>query len=379
MGSAGLDRAVDLVRARGVSAQLCVLRDGQPILDEAMGCPPDALFLIFSTSKPFVALLVHLLAERGQLSLDDRVAGYWPGFGAHGKDRITIRQILQHRSGLTVARNLISDALAATDWDEAVRRIEQARPKFPPGAVPAYHVLSYGFILGEIVRRVSGVPVRDFLASQFLSPLGLQDTHLGLPPGSWARHIPVRGRGPGARLSAAFFNRPGTRQAVIPAAGVSSTARDLARFYQVLLCGGVAGQQEGGRRILSPPTLEEARQPSSDGAVDQYLQLPVRWSQGFQLGGSSLPGPGRQARGTQAPGTQAPGAQAQRRRGTPESPLGRLASPLTFGHNGSNCCLAWADPQRRLVFAYLTDLLSPGQEGARHQAEVSDAVIAACS
>jgi CubicO group peptidase (beta-lactamase class C family) len=75
-----------------------------------------------------VALLVHLLAERGQLSLDDRAAGYWPGFGAHGKDRFTIRQILQHRSGLTVARNLISDVLAATDWDEAVRRIEQARP-----------------------------------------------------------------------------------------------------------------------------------------------------------------------------------------------------------------------------------------------------------
>jgi CubicO group peptidase (beta-lactamase class C family) len=355
--SAGLDRAVNLVRARGVCAQLCVLRDGQLILDEAIGCPPDALFLIFSTSKPFVALLVHLLAERGQLSLDDRVAGYWPGFGGHGKDRITIRQILQHRSGLTVARNLISDALAATDWDEAVRRIERAYPKFPPGAVPAYHVLSYGFILGEIVRRVSGAAVQDFLASEFLSPLGLRDTHLGLPTGSWGRHIPVRGRGPGARLSTAFFNRPRTRQAVIPAAGVSCTARDLARFYQVLLRGGVAGDREGGRRILSPSTLEEARQPSSDGAVDRFLQLPVRWSQGFQLGGSSVPRP----------------------RGTPVSPLGRLASPLTFGHNGSNCCLAWADPERRLVFAYLTDLLSPGQEGARHQAEVSDAVIAACN
>lgn len=358
MTTAGLDRAVGLVQARGVAAQLCVLRDGQLILDEAIGCPPDALFLIFSAGKPFVALLVHLLGERGLLSLDDPVAGYWPEFSARGKDRVTVRQVLQHRGGLPVARNLVSDALAATDWDKAVRRIERARLRYPPGEVPAYHVLSYGFILGEIVGRVSGVPVRDFLAREFLAPLGLHDTHLGLPPGSWARHVPVRGRGPAARLTAAFFNRPGTRRAVIPAAGVSSTARDLARFYQVLLRGGAAGEREGGRRILAAATIGEARRPSSDGLVDQFLQLPVRWSQGFQLGG-----PG-------APPASPPGA--------PVSPLGRLASPLAFGHNGSNCCLAWADPQRRLAFAYLTDLLSPGQEGARHQADVSDAVIAAC-
>jgi len=346
--SAGLDRALDLVRARGAAAQLCVVRDGQVVLDRAVGCRPDSLFWIFSVSKPFVALLVHLLAQRGELSLDDRVAGYWPRFGQCGKEAITIRQVLQHRSGLPVARSAPLDALAMTDWDRSVRHIEQARLSWPPGQVPAYHYISYGFILGELVRRVTGAAVPDFLNAEFLGPLGLRDIHLGLPGDLWSRRVPVRGRGLAGRVSQAYVNRRDVRQAVIPAAGISATARDLARFYQALLRGG----ELDGVRVLDAATIEQARQPSSQGELDRFLRLPMRWSQGFQLGG--------------------PGPAAGRS-------MGQLAGPQTFGHNGSNCCLAWADPARQLVFVYLTDLLTAGSEGARHQGQVSDAIITACS
>ncbi len=320
------------------------------VLDLAAGCRPEALFWIFSASKPFVALLVHLLVQRGRLSLDDRVAEHWPQFGQRGKESITVRQVLQHRSGLPVARGAARDALAMTDWDRSVRHIERASPSWPPGQVPAYHYISYGFILGELVRRVSGASVRDFLSTEFLHPLGLRDIHLGLPGDLWSRHVPIRARGPVGRASQVFVNRRTTRQAVVPAAGISATARDLARFYQALLRGG----ELDGIRVLKPTAIEQARQPSSDGEVDRFLKLPIRWSQGFQLGG-----PG------QDPGVS--------------RPMGRLSSPQAFGHNGSNCCIAWADPARALVVVYLTDLLTGGHEGASHQGEVSDAIIAACS
>jgi CubicO group peptidase (beta-lactamase class C family) len=346
----GLDRAVGLVAARGATAQLCVLRDGKVVLDRGFGCGPDALFWIFSASKPFVALLVHRLAERGELSLDDRVASHWPEFGQGGKESITVRQVLQHRSGLPVARSPALDALAMPDWNRSVRHIERARPSWPPGQVPAYHYISYGFILGELVRRVSGSAVPDVLAAGFLRPLGLHDTHLGLPRDLWSRHVPVRGQGAAGRISQAFVNLPATRRAVIPAAGISTTARDLARFYHALLRGG----ELDGVRILNPATIEQARRPSSEGEVDRFLKLPIRWSQGFQLGGAS-----------RDPATH--------------RPMGRLSSTEAFGHNGSNCCIAWADPSHRLVFVYLTDRLLGGHAGARHLGSVSDAIVAACA
>jgi CubicO group peptidase (beta-lactamase class C family) len=346
---AGVARALDLVRSRGAAAQICVLRDGQVVLDHAAGCRPDALFWIFSASKPFVALLVHLLAQRGRLSLDDRVARHWPEFGQRGKEAITVRQVLQHRSGLPVARGRVPDALAMTDWDRSIRHVERAAPRWPPGQVPAYHYISYGFNLGELVRRVAGAGVPEVLAAEFLGPLGLGDTFLGLPGALWPRHVPVRGRDPAALITDVYVNRRATRQAVIPAAGVSTTARDLARFYQALLRGG----ELDGVRVLDAATIERARQPSSDGETDRFLRLAIRWSQGFQLGGRGA------------------GPAASR-------PMGLLASPDTFGHNGSNCCIAWADPSRRLVFAYLTDRLSTGPPGARHLAAVADAIAGAC-
>jgi CubicO group peptidase (beta-lactamase class C family) len=349
MDPAALERAVGLIEARGAIAQVCVLRHGQVVLDRAFGCGHDSLFLIFSAGKPLVAVLVHLLAERGLLDLDDPVARYWPEFGRRGKQAITIRQVLQHRAGLPVAHNLPRDALAAPHWQRAVHGLELARPSSPPGEVPAYHILSFGFILGEVVQRVTGADLREVMAAELFEPLGLADTYLGLPAPLWHRHVPVRGHGPVTLARQVVFNRRGVRAAVVPAATVSATARDLARFYEMLLRGGEAG----GVRILRPETVARATRPSANGQTDRLLRLPVRWSEGFQLGG--------------------PGPDPRRPR-----PMGAASSPGAFGHNGSNCCLAWADPSRDVVFAYLTNRLTASFDGSPHMSEVSDAVLAAC-
>jgi CubicO group peptidase (beta-lactamase class C family) len=330
-----------------------VISRGRVVLDEAIGCEPGSLFFLFSASKPMVALLVHQLAERGLLALDDPVARYWPEFARRGKQAITIRQVLQHRSGLPVARSMPRDALAMTDWTASVRALERAAPAYPPGQVPAYHVLSYGFLLGELVRRVTGTPVREVLAAELLGPLGLRDTYLGLPAAAWERHVPVAGHGPAGLVTGLMINRRAVRQAVIPAASVSATASDLARLYQALLAGGTLD----GVQVLRPETILAARAPSSDGETDRYLKLPVRWSAGFQLGGE---------RGGAA------------RRGGRHSPLGQCSNPLAFGHNGSYVCLGWADPERELAVGYVTGRLIARAAGARHMAAVSDAILAAC-
>lgn len=98
--SGDFDRVVELVERRGGAAQLCVVSHGEIVLDRAIACPPDALFLIYSASKPFVALLAHLLAQRDMLSLEDPVAAHWPEFGQRGKQAITVRHVLQHRAGV---------------------------------------------------------------------------------------------------------------------------------------------------------------------------------------------------------------------------------------------------------------------------------------
>jgi CubicO group peptidase (beta-lactamase class C family) len=136
---------------------------------------------------------------------------------------------------------------------------------------------------------------------------------------------------------------------VIPAAGVSTTARDLAVLYALLVRGGSVG----GVHLLHPATLAVATTPTSDGTVDAQIGLPVRWSHGFQLGG--------------------PGLDPCRPR-----PMGRTSSPDAFGHNGSNVCVAWADPARRLVMVYLTDRLESRRTGAIVPNAVSEALQSAC-
>ncbi len=198
--ASGLAQALRLVERRGAAAQLCVLRAGKVVLDRAFGCGPRSLFWTFSAGKPYTAVLVHLLAEQGHLSLDAPVARYWPEFARNGKERITVRQVLQHRTGLPTAGSALGDTLAMTDWSRSVRRIRDARPRWPAGAVPAYQFVIFGFILGEIIKRVTDMQISVLLRFEILDPLGVHDTHLGLPDDLWPRHVPMRAAGPAGTL-----------------------------------------------------------------------------------------------------------------------------------------------------------------------------------
>ncbi|HZX03012.1 serine hydrolase domain-containing protein [Kribbella sp.] len=336
-----LAEAVGLVEARAGVAQLCVVRNGRVVVDRAFGCSPDALFWLFSASKPFLAVVIHQLVESGRLHLDDAVAAYWPEFAQNGKREITVRQVLRHRSGLTHAGSFLGEARVMGDWERSLRRIEDARPRWPIGTV-AYSPLAFGFVLAEVARRCSGRPIEELVGRDVLDPLGLGDTYLGLPAEEWGRHVPIKASGAVGPFFQSVLNRRGTRAAVVPAAGISTTARDLATFYQGLLVGA----------LLAPETLAVAVEPSSEGELDRTAHAPIRWSQGFQLGGPRWLDGARTA-------------------------LGGLSSPRTFGHNGSNCCIGWADPDRRIAYAYLTNRVGHPKPDLLHHATVADKVLEA--
>jgi CubicO group peptidase (beta-lactamase class C family) len=344
-----LHRAVELVRRRDASAQLCVRRHGKVVVDASVNCAADSLFWLFSTSKPYTAILVHLMAERGVIDLDERVAAYWPEFGRNGKEAITIRHVLQHRTGFSTAGNVVRDVLSCMDWQLATRRIEAARPRREPGSDPSYQFLIFGFILGEMLQRATGRQFRELMQQEVITPLGVGDTHVGLGPEEWPRHVPVVFRHRGGGVAAGAINKLSTRQAIVPSAGISATAYDVAGFYAMLLAG---GRTDTGRRLISPESIRAARTPSSNGELDRFCHARIPWSHGFQLGGSRGPG------------------------GT--SPFGYRSSRNTFGHNGSNCCVAWADPDRDLAFAYLTNLRVHHTVDMAHLAAVADQVFAAC-
>ncbi len=348
MDRRGLDRAVELVRRRGAAAQICVVRHGRVVLHRAVDVPADGLFWIFSVSKPYTTVLVHLLAERGLLDLDLPVAAYWPEFGRNGKDAITIRHVLAHRTGFATTGTPLADVLACTDWAGATQAIERIRPRRPAGSAPAYQFLIFGFILGEVVQRITGRQFREVLNQELITPLRLTDTHLGIGAAEWPRHVPVTFRHHGGRFAAGGINKAATRAAIMPSAGISATAADVARFYTMLLEGGRVGD----RMILRPETIELARTPTTAGETDRFVRAPVPWSLGFQLGGSR--GPGR------------------------VPPFGFRSSSRTFGHNGSNCCIAWADPDRDLALAYLTNLRVHHTVDMAHMAAVADQIFGAC-
>lgn len=313
-------------------AQLLVLRAGRVIVDLATGLAdvhrripvtPDTPFLVWSLTKPLTAMCVHKLAEEGQVDLDAPIAAYWPEFGCRGKEQATLRQTLLHQAGLPL-NGLYHQALHWFDWDSATRRLAGCRPEHPPGRQTAYHVLNYGFILGEIVRRVSGLPIADYLRQDFLAPLGMRRTWLSLPPGRWNGTARLYSGCPDQHLPVFFFNLPNVRRAILPAGSLHSTARDLAVFYQMLLNGG----EYAGRRYLQPETVAAATSLGYSG-YDATLRHHVHWGHGFMLGGAHRVDP-------------AAGAG-----------MGAGSTERTFGHYGQRTSMAWADPEAGLVVVFI--------------------------
>jgi CubicO group peptidase (beta-lactamase class C family) len=334
-------------------AQLVVLRHGQVGLDRAAGlanlnrkCPvtPETLFLTWSVSKAFTGMCIHRLIEAGTIEWDAPVSRYWPEFGCNGKESATIRHVFLHQAGIP-ARGIYTQSLHWPNWERVTRNVAGLRAEFTPGSKTAYHVLNFGFILGEVVRRVTGMPIENYLRRTFLDPMGLRHTFLGLPSDQRQNAARLYSGCRDQQIAVWAFNLPRIRGAVLPAATLHSSARDLAVFYQMLLDGG----QYAGRRYVRPETVSAATALGFEG-YDATMRRQMRWAHGFHLGGLPL--------NADEPGTG----------------MGKGSTEKTFGHFGQRTCMAWADPDADLVVAFTCNRLLSLQANPRRWQELSDAI-----
>ena len=315
------------------------------LADDAAGVPvaADTMFILYSSTKPLAAACLHILWERGQLDWDDKVAYYWPGFAKHGKDAVTIRHILTHRGGFPETPPELSwDRWQ--DWDYVVECMEDIIPDYPAGQIMAYHPRNFGWVIGELVRRIDGRHIGAFLRAEIIAPLALADGYVGLPPELEHRvsriHAMEDCDRPGMIRP---YNRPEVHQAVHPAGGGIFTARDLARFYAMLAN---AGELDG-VRILKPETVAEVTRLQSE-ANDFSLGARMRRSLGFVLDDNRM------------------GA----------SPTGEGAG--TFGHGGAGTSVGWADPALSLAVAYITNGFRASATNNPRLAAISRAVRTLC-
>jgi CubicO group peptidase (beta-lactamase class C family) len=332
--------------------QLCVRRQGVVVLDRALGhargngpgdapdapktpATPRTPFCVYSTSKGITALLVHMLHERGALNIFDRVTKYIPEYGTHGKELTTIGHVLAHRAGVpTIPRGLL-DLDRVEDREFILRTLCEARPLVRPGSLLAYHAVSGGFILGEVVQRATGKSIRKILEEELLRPLRFRWMSYGVAPEdvdrvglSYLTGPPLlpplsllarRALGAPMEQVVSLSNDPRFLTATIPAASVVTTAGELSRFFEIFRRGG----ELDGVRVMEPATLRRALTQQSHLELDLTLVLPARFCYGLMLGAKVL------------------------------SPYG-LDTDLAFGHLGLINIMGWADPERGLSCALIT-------------------------
>lgn len=264
----------------------------------------DTLFNVFSVSKAVVATSVHILAERGLVDYDAPVADYWPDFAAAGKGTITVRQVLSHVSGALLMPPEVTPELMC-DWDWITGRIAEMPGKYPPGERSSYQAMTFGWILGEVVRRADDRQrtIRDFVCEEIGDRIGAPDLWLGMPESEAARVAKLDGsvlqvapEGTLTReaapiqvdLTPEVVGRPDVQHASIPSVGGIFTARSQARFWAMLANGGTFA----GQRILAKSTVAglAAPRPHFEDADPVFfgMVVPIAWS-GFWLGGDNPP------------------------------------------------------------------------------------------
>ena len=328
-----------------IGAAACVYRDGRPVVDIWAGLADrdtgrpwksDTPVLTFSSTKGFTAACTHLLVERGLLDLDAPIASYWPEFAAHGKENIPVRWILCHKAGVpAVDATLTLDQVLA--WDPVVAAVAAQRPEWPPGTDHGYHARTFGWITGEIVRRITGQSLGRFLAAEIARPLGL-DFWVGLPPEIEPRVAPLHPPAqqpidPRSLLGRVLFgpsnlfarndiwNRPELHAAEFPSSNGIGTAHALARHYAALV-----GEVDG-RRTLRPETVADATAIQAEGQ-DRVLGVPTTFGLGFMLDPGGV--------------------------------------PHTFGHAGSGGSLGFADPENGIGFGYVMNrMIGTGPDDGR--------------
>lgn len=317
----------------------------------------DTLQLVFSAAKAITATCIHMLVERGKLHLDEPVATYWPEFGVNGKEHITTRMVLSHRAGLAaVDGDFVLEEILA--WDPVVEAIARQTPNWSPDTEHGYHARSFGWILGEILRRIEGVSVGQFIQHEIADSLGI-DVYIGLPDDQYQRCskvVPPEGgmarladllgsdsltyrvmHGPSELFDYdQMWNRPDVLACEMPSSNAVTDARSLAKFYAAL------NGQLPGVSLLSRATLDAVSKVHSEG-TDKVVLVPTRFGLGYAL----VPF------------------------------LAANAGSESFGHAGAGGSIAFADPVAGLGFGYVANKMLFDPEGDRRSYSLIEAIYKA--
>ncbi|MDA1000518.1 MAG: serine hydrolase [bacterium] len=324
-----------------VGAAVCVYRDGEKVVDlwggyadkeRTQPWEENTIVIMHSIAKSMCALCVHTLIDKGLVDLEAPVAAYWPEFAQAGKEKVLVRHAISHSCGV-----IFNDAAPKGSWFDYpahVKAIEVQEPAWEPGTEGAYNSINIGFILGEIVRRVSGKTIGTFLREEVTGPLGA-DYNIGLRPDEAARVSDTifnpengfwkRAQDPTLPLARAqhskpdvddMQNSPQMREGELPSFGGHGNARAMARIYGMLACGG----EIGGVRILSEAYVRGLPNLQWEKDDQKMVGRYVRMGLGFWLNEPTF------------------------------MPMGKNMS--AFGHPGSGGAVGYADPERRLSFSY---------------------------
>jgi CubicO group peptidase (beta-lactamase class C family) len=306
----------------------------------------DTIVNVYSTTKGLTAMCAHRLAGEGRLDLDAPVAQYWPEFAANGKDRIAVRALLNHRAGLPAIRKPLKPE-DLYNWQTMTDALAAEEPWWEPGTRHGYHALTFGYLVGEVIRRITGKSVGHYFKDEIASPLKI-DAHIGLDARDDGRVADMIGAPPPAPsdfnlfaqvakypesvtaktfmnplvLSMATANSRGWRGAEIPAANGHTNGRALARLYGVLARGG----ELDGVRVMEAREIPACHLEESSGR-DEVLLISTRFSSGFML--------------SQADEEMGPNASA-------------------FGHPGAGGSLGFADPGAKIGFGYTMNRMGGG-------------------
>jgi CubicO group peptidase (beta-lactamase class C family) len=340
--------------------QVAAYLDGNLVIDAWAGMADpaarrpvdgDTLFMLSSTTKGVTATCMHLCVEKHGLSYDMPIVDVWPEFGAHGKEKATLRMALAHQTGVPQTPVGYTPEWLP-DWDRMCRGIADLAPMFPIGERTAYHSLNYGYINGEILRRVDGRPIAQFLEQEICAPLGIDGAYLGVPDDELHRlavltdapplpadyEVRMVGEPAGSRV-AEVFNRREVAQAAIPASGGVFSARGLARHYAMLANWG----ELDGVRVLPEARIRAGIELQSF-EWDEIYRVRVRRALGYRRGRDTGP----------------------------------LASPEAFGHVGGGGSFGYADPAKRLGIGfaknYFTYASGSAVNGGRPPRAASDVV-----
>ena len=346
-----------------IGASVCITLRGETVVDLWGGFADETRqqtwqentkCVVFSCTKGATALCVHVLVSGGEVDLDKPVAYYWPEFAAAGKKSIPVRMLLNHQSGLAAVDNPLSKECYA-DWEEVIGALEKQTPYWEPGSRAGYHLLSFGWLNGEIVRRVSGESLGRFFRREIAEPLGL-DFWIGLPEHLDHEVAPMIPAPPdpdndffkalldtdsmqthgllnfGNYMSTeAGFNSTVAHRAEIGGAGGITNARGLAGMYAPLANGGAINSAQ----IVSAGAIADMSRTSSALGTDAMLLMPTRFGLGFMK------------------------SMDNRR-----EPSGRRSSAVlsdtAFGHVGAGGSIGFADPANRLSFGYAMNRMGPG-------------------